>query len=216
VEVSLARTTPTDVLPSPDRGKGRTLIAGACQTRDAELNRRRVETVGHPNPAKQKTSRTLNMKPSHSTTIISLSTNTVARSAITLPDQATKDHVTRLLRHGSDDMPMVPGYFVTLSLARGCAQLLVSKHGNHLLTAGMAWADANSDSADMWAWLLDFRAATSCQRLCARDTSMRSQPPYPWLATLYGPAVTRLPMHEATALVVYQRFLIADLIHRMA
>ena len=102
------------------------------------------------------------MKSNHSITIISLNTNLVARSWIPLPDRTTRDHLDRLIKHGSEDLPMLPGYFATLSLAHGCAQLLISRRGRQLLTAGLAWA--NHDSADLWRCLLDFREARCCQQ----------------------------------------------------
>lgn len=154
------------------------------------------------------------MKSNRSITIISLNTNLVARSWIPLPDRTTRDRLDRLIKHGSEDLPMPPGCFATLSLAHGCAQLLISRRGRQLLTAGLAWG--NHDSADLWRWLLDFREARCCQQRNSKDTRMLPPPPCPWLATLYRPAVARLRLHEATALVVYQRHLIAHLSRQAA
>jgi hypothetical protein len=151
------------------------------------------------------------MKPSRPTTIISLNTNLVARSWLSLPDRTTRNHIHGLIKQGSQDMPMLPDYFISVSLARGCAQLPVTKRRKEILTAGLAWADGDSDAAGLWIWLQDYRDARCSQRLISGSTRLAPEPPCPWLATLYRPSVARLPLFEATALVVYQRHLMAHL-----
>jgi hypothetical protein len=159
---------------------------------------------------KQESNRTTVMKPKP-TTIISLNTRWVARSLLPVPDWSTRHHVDRLVKQGSAPVPLLAGYFATLGLAKGCAQLLVSRNGKELLTAGLAWGHHDANSAALWQWLLDLRAAMLDQGLGSLETRPGPQPRTPWLTTFYGPLVENLPLFEATAIVVYQRNLMAHL-----
>ncbi len=150
------------------------------------------------------------MKP-NPTTIISLNTRLVSSSSLPPPDRITRHHIDRLIKQGCAAMPRLTGYYATLALGKGCAQLVMSKSGRELLTAGLAWANHDSDSAALWTWLLDFRAATLPPQTKLPEIRTIAPPSSPWLATLYRPAVSRLPLFEATALVVFQRDLIAHL-----
>jgi hypothetical protein len=77
---------------------------------------------------------------------------------------------------------MLPGYFITLSLARGCGQVLVTKCHKEILTGRLAWADGDSDAAGLWIWLQDYGDGRCSQRLISGDTRLGPEPPCPWLA----------------------------------
>jgi hypothetical protein len=143
--------------------------------------------------------------------VLSLNTGWVARCPVLVPDLLAYGQV-RLFRRGGREIPGLFGFRAKLRLRGASAKVHVFHGQLELFTSGIAWGEDGRAAKGLWNSLL-----ASLLALHPSEEACRVQaPPLPWMASLYSRRFEALPLADALALVVFQRWVANALLCRLA
>jgi hypothetical protein len=141
----------------------------------------------------------------------SLNTGWAAHCPVFAPDLLAYGQVRRLFRRSGGEIPGLFGFRAKLRLRGTSAKVRVFVGPLELFRSGIAWAENDSAAVELWDSLLsrsfDLRQSDESPRL-------QAPPPVPWMASFYSKRFQTLPLADALALAMFQRWLASVLLFR--